>query len=418
MMRPSFHKTPLLRRTLTLLAALALSVACSSEPDGPDRPIDIAEDVGADTDSGDLDGGQPDADAADPTDVEDDADDTDVDATTPDADAEDPDAADADVDEPDASDADADEPDAEELDASDAEEPDAEEPPTECDAATLDLGVLEAGANVVELRADLGTVAGFDACEGSAPTDSVILRFELAENSQIAFPSSDATLLQSTCSAVGAFCVDAGVAFNALSGVELYVAVERPTEASSITIDVTPLVPCSPEGERTCVDGARIEACTTGFASPQVATRVVVDCPQGCEDNACLGDTCANPILVDSAVTVEAPGEALSNSFDNQGATGCSWDTPSLGREVVFQVDHVEAGENIEITITDPLRFYRVSIMQSCSETAECLESAVLGSVLTYEAPASGTYFVVVDAEFDLPAAPEISVEVHAVSEI
>ena len=408
MIRTTRTTTGTLKLTLAILAVLALSVACSSEPDGPDRPIDVVDDAGSDADSGDLDSGQPDADAADPGDAEDDVDELDADASAPDSDAADPD-----VEEPDAEDTDA-----EELDASDAEAPDAEEPPTECDAATLDLGVLEAGANVVELRADLGTVVGFDACEGSAPTDSVILRFELAENSQIAFPSSDATLLQSTCSAVGAFCVDAGVAFNALSGVELYVAVERPTEASSITIDVTPLVPCSPEGERTCVDGARIEACTTGFASPQVATRVVVDCPQGCEDNACLGDTCANPILVDSAVTIEAPGEALSNSFDNQGATGCSWDTPSLGREVVFQVDHVEAGENIEITITDPLRFYRVSIMQSCSETAECLESAVLGSVLTYEAPASGTYFVVVDAEFDLPAAPEISVEVHAVSEI
>lgn len=413
MIRTTRTTTVTFKRTLAILAALALSVACSSEPDGPDRTIDIVDDAGSDADNGDLDSGQPDADTADPGDAGDDVDESDADASAPDSDAADPD-----VEELDAEDADAEEPDASDADEPDADEPDAEEPPTECDAATLDLGMLEAGANVVELRADLGTVAGFDACEGSAPTDSVILRFELAENSQIAFPSSDATLLQSTCSAVGAFCVDAGVAFNALSGVELSVAVERPTEASSITIDVTPLVPCSPEGERTCVDGARIEACTTGFASPQVATRVVVDCPQGCEDNACLGDTCANPILVDSAVTVEAAGEALSNSFDNQGATGCSWDTPSLGREVVFQVDQVEAGENIEITITDPVRFYRVSIMQSCSETAECLESAVLGSVLTYEAPASGTYFVVVDAELDLPAAPQISVEVHAVSEI
>lgn len=413
MIRTTRTTTVTFKRTLAILAALALSVACSSEPAGPDRTIDIVDDAGSDADNGDLDSGQPDANAADSGDAGDDVDESDADASAPDSDAADPD-----VEELDAEDADAEEPDASDADEPDADEPDAEEPPTECDAATLDLGMLEAGANVVELRADLGTVAGFDTCEGSAPTDSVILRFELAENSQIAFPSSDATLLQSTCSAVGAFCVDAGVAFNALSGVELYVAVERPTEASSITIDVTPLVPCSPEGERTCVDGARIEACTTGFASPQVATRVVVDCPQGCEDNACRGDTCANPILVDSAVTVEAAGEALSNSFDNQGATGCSWDTPSLGREVVFQVDQVEAGENIEITITDPIRFYRVSIMQSCSETAECLESAVLGSVLTYEAPASGTYFVVVDAEFDLPAAPQISVEVHAVSEI
>ncbi|TXD41781.1 hypothetical protein FRC96_03535 [Lujinxingia vulgaris] len=417
MIRTTRTTTVTLKRTLAILAALALSVACSSEPDGPDRPIDVVDDAGSDADSGDLDSGQPDADAADPGDVEGDAGDSDEDASTPDADAEERDAADADADETDAADADVDEPDATDADA---DEPDVEEPPTACEEATIDLGVLENGSNPVEIAATHPAVVGAGVCDGAFGAEHVVVAFELPEDGVLTVdaPGSAVTLSATPCSTSGAFCFSDVSSLNVVAGAQFYLAFERLASDLNADIVFEPLVACTPVGERTCVNTSEIEACTTGLASAQTPTRVTLDCPAGCESDSCLGDSCQNPIVVEGSVSVEARSETLSNTFDNQGAPGCIWDTPSEGRELVFQVDDVAAGETIVVTINDPIRYYRVSILQSCSESAECLESTTPGSVLEYEATETGTYFVIIDAETDLPSGPEISIDIEAASDL
>ncbi|RVU42568.1 hypothetical protein EA187_15365 [Lujinxingia sediminis] len=410
MMRSSFHSAASLRRTLTLLAALAISVACSSEPDGPDRTIDIVDDVGAGEDAGDLDSGQPDADVSEPGDVDDDVEGPDADASMPDADADDPE-----VDEPDAED-----PDASDAEEPDTDEPDVELPPTECDAATIDLGVLEAGANVVELGPGLDAVAGINACDSVAQSSSVIVRFELPADGVLSFDGEAiaVSLLQQPCSGVGGFCASEIGALNVIAGVPFYAAVARPDVETQLDVVYSPHQACEPVGQMTCVDASQLEACTTGFASIQVPIWVTSECPAGCENDACVGNSCDNPIVVEESISLQIRGEALSNTFDNFGAPNCVWDTPSEGRELVFQVENVQVGETIAVEIDDPLNFYRVSILSSCAQSAECLASDVPGAVMEFEASEAGTYFVVIDSDLDIPAAPEIRVEVLASSDI
>ncbi|WP_146618356.1 hypothetical protein [Lujinxingia litoralis] len=404
---------------LLLCALLAMGTACSSEPGGSERPIDRIDDVGGDTDADGLDVGLPDADASDVNDP--DVEDTDADADLPDADA-DADLPDADADAEDL-DADVDEPDADadaDIADADADEPDAEEPEPSCAEAIIDLGVLESGVQAVTLTPDLDAVAGLGACQGSASAEYVVLRFELPADGVLSFDGEGTavSLLQQPCSGVGAFCASEFGELNVIAGAPLYAAVALPDVETQLDVVYSPHQACEPAGQMACVDAGQLEACTTGFASMQVPIWVTSQCPAGCENDACVGNSCENPIVVQESISLQVRGEALSNTFDNFGSPNCAWDTPSEGRDLVFQVEGVEVGETIAVEIDDPLNFYRVSILSSCAQSAECLASDVPGAVMEFEASEAGTYFVVIDSDLDIPAAPEIRVEVLASSDI
>ena len=161
---------------------------------------------------------------------------------------------------------------------------------------------------------------------------------------------------------------------------------------------------CYPEGSWRCdpdEDDIILE-CDDGLAeNPET-------CGSGCEDDACLGDTCENAIEVTDSVTIEGNTRPFNNTFDfesfpectTEGAAGVgTGDTGPVtdGRDMVFYLPGLESGQVVvaDTSETDQRNYF--GVVEECDATnISCVYAESFDQTMEWQVEESGDYYVIV----------------------
>lgn len=394
---------PLRRRQIpfVLLAASLLFVgACSDDPDpggdiiprtnyqsGPDVDDGDIEDVG-DVDEGDAD------------------------------DAED-------VDQGDSGDAD----DAGDGDAH--EDPDENQGDSVC-GAIIDLGVISGPYEetfIVEFAdADDRFRTTCEESEDGHP--EVIFQYELEGDGNLSVSSAEEVILELR----GDACVDQQAVVCAVGELKdymgwptQYLLVEKLNDDTpdqvQITIRYDQFNECevSEIGDSACVDDERIRACDVTFAAPDIPNWLEFDCPAGCEDDRCTGDSCSAPIVVTESIEFTTLQHILHNEHNSLGVDQCG---PSggegedlEGRELVFALTDLASDSEVIISASQDSYYVGQQInllfKEQCEDETICLDFHQGDGVYTFIPPAAGTYYLFVDLPMDFDGETSISIEIR-----
>lgn len=189
------------------------------------------------------------------------------------------------------------------------------------------------------------------------------------------------------------------------------------------------------QGEASCVDSSRIEACQFLQTSPDVPRLVTAECPDGnCVGDRCRGDSCDDPIVVTSSFAWSGRNYGF---FDNQNSheevieanndpdrePTCFYHDEvndeiemldTKGRELVFEVRDLQAGDEVDIAVefASPDDVV-ILVKEECSDTSECLDTWFDYEEATFVAPWAGDFFVIIDTMVDFDGYFEISIEIN-----
>ena len=197
---------------------------------------------------------------------------------------------------------------------------------------------------------------------------------------------------------------DSTYSFDAEAGETYYIIVEGRdvTSPGEFTLDIeTDELVCAPKGAWTCHpdDDDTIVECDRGVEE------IEKPCGYGCEDDACLGDTCENAIEVTAGITVEGHTRPYTNTFDFQphpecsteGATGTEGPL-SDGRDMVFFLPGLEAGQMVIADGSDTPQLNYFGVVQECdAANIACIHGESLNQVMEWEVPESGDYYVIIN---------------------
>lgn len=389
-------------RLSTLLIALLLSapLACDDKNEAPNnKPIpgaDAGRDVKDAPDATDTPDTKDDPDAS-PGDTKDEGD------TKPDLDAGNPDDADTAPFEPDGASGDAG------FTPFDTSRPDTSGPGVSgsCDDIE-DLGELDFGVDIVSFVYNADNDGVRTSCRDfNAPTTpDKIFKFTVKERSVLALQGNsnltfelrtdpcgdEASVL--TCNPNGRIR-----GRNLPGGIPVYLIVEfdgliDDSEMSFQMSLASPFSECQP-GQSECVSTSEVKICNTD------GTYETRSCPTSCESDACLGDSCANPIpLVNGSASMTSDIAAYGNKISTYT---CAQTTPSpavMGQEVVFVTEELTAGQTITVeTSGDAITNSIVIQRNECGATAACANYDANGSEsLSYQVEGDGVHYIIIDA--------------------
>lgn len=175
---------------------------------------------------------------------------------------------------------------------------------------------------------------------------------------------------------------------------------------------------CDEVGLSECLDEETLRACNVRRSSPDIPRWGESECPTGCADDRCLGDSCAAPIVVEDEVDLVASHLVLfdqHNSFevDNCGPNN----TPGeflMGRELVFELPNLTPEHRVVVETYHPVETFSLLFKESCDDEQVCLDQMVGEGPHIFEPPAEGTYYLFAETHSDLEGSFEIRVEVQS----
>lgn len=187
------------------------------------------------------------------------------------------------------------------------------------------------------------------------------------------------------------------ITFPVVEGQEYFLVVEPEVgfDKGAFEIELTfTESACAPFGSRTCAEG-HVEECRASGA-------VTLNCPAGCEEGACLGDTC------DSAIEVTGPGTyagnitALDSIFNFEGEVSCGTTGNSgfrsTGQDLVLRVPGLTAGQVVTVDASSDAQDQVIAVLSTCDGAAPtCVGRNDLGDMLTWTVAEDGDYFFVID---------------------
>lgn len=228
---------------------------------------------------------------------------------------------------------------------------------------------------------------------------------------------------------------------------------ESPPEDPEVTLNFEEYPGCMDPGGQ-CVDDDTVETCQLIFpTAPDQPIEVVQQCPTAeCTDDACVGDSCDNPISVTSSFEWSGTNatffdehnssEEIEDKDDPDDITCFSvleWDddgeieevraVDTPGRDLVFEVgdlsddDEIVVSADYEPFVPSMQEDDEVTVVfkDSCSDVADCLHavSGPLvedGSEVTFsvdEAGGASTIFVFIDTTMEFAGHLDISIKVE-----
>ncbi|GEM_PF-4453580 len=198
-------------------------------------------------------------------------------------------------------------------------------------------------------------------------------------------------------------CRDDNTGFWAAAGETVYVVVEHDSgPAGSFTIDLTAnAAPCDPNSY-TCNAQGNLEYCE--YDSQNETTSVVeYQCPDGCNNGACTGDSCSDPIVVTgSGGTYAGDGEAFSDQMDFTNASQCIISDPQPttdGAELVFEIP-IQSGETLTVDASADSADHLIFISGSCGPDPSqfaCFDETNDETLTFSPTTGNGTVYVIVD---------------------
>lgn len=401
-------------RLSILCFALLLSapLACDSNNDAsPNRPI-TGRDAGSDAkDTPDVDE-SPDAKPADTSEEGD---------TKPDLDAESPDVTDV----ADTTTADADTSSGDGgFTPFDTSIPDTRGPGVTGECGDIeDLGELSQGVEVVSFVYNPDNDGLRTSCRDfDAPTTTdKIFKFTVAERSVLALQGNtnltfelrsdpcgeESSIL--TCNPNGRIRGQ-----NIPTGIPIYLIVEfdGTIDDSEINFQMTLASPFSEcrAGQSECVSTTDVKICDIN-GSYETQT-----CPTGCDSDACIGDSCANPIIVtagSASMTSDIAAFGNKMSVYTCGNEGPS--APMLGQEVVFATEELSVGQTITVDTTgDAIANTIVIQRETCGAAELCAHyDASGGESLSYQVEEAGVHYIIIDAADAASGAADYHVSIN-----
>src|SRR5690554_1339656 len=287
-----------------------------------------------------------------------------------------------------------------------------------------DLGVLEPGSldmKIIYARTNNDTVRTSCRDFDADTKPEKIYKFQLSQRAKIkatGAPNYTFEIRQAPCAEESSIlsCNPTGQleTRNLPSGMDFYLIVEDDavlgeasyTEESEnfFTLEIKDLfggVECQP-GQTECLPSSDdVKICST------LGTYETKTCPTTCNNGSCLGDTCADPIIVSTGSAILATDiSVFSNKISSYSCEAGSGNAGQLrgGQEVVFFAPNVQIGQTIQVTTSAdnmPVNMMTVIIQRdACGETAAC-ESFTTASEtsIDYDVQATGDYYVIVDAQ-------------------
>lgn len=171
----------------------------------------------------------------------------------------------------------------------------------------------------------------------------------------------------------------------------------------------SPFSECQP-GQSECNSPSQVKICN---ASGSYETQ---SCPTSCDSNACVGDSCANPIqLVNGSASLTSDIAAFGNKISTYT---CGESTPSpavTGQEVVFVTEELSVGQTISVdTTSDSIANSIVIQRDECGVTAACAQyDANGGESLSYQVEADGIHYIIIDAADAATGAADYQVSIN-----
>ena len=208
-----------------------------------------------------------------------------------------------------------------------------------------------------------------------------------------------------SASAEESACYDEDRRFWASKGEVFYAVVEDDGGAGgSFELELSATAAACKPDETTCTQSGQREVCELQAGSP---TPVNYTCPADqCASGACKGASCAEPISVSGTGTHTFSGDLYgfdrNMSFGNNSKCLIGAETvDSKGREVVFAVD-LKKGETLSVDTSNDSVDNLAYIGTTCHSQADAWDCVAAEDVepnpMTFDAPAKGTYHLVVDA--------------------
>lgn len=307
-------------------------------------------------------------------------------------------------------------PDAEDDDTDDGEDDTGPDPQDNICGDLIELGLLE-GSYQESFTVNF---ADYDdrfrtTCDESAQgRNEVIFHFELAGEGRLSVDASTELIFETRshhCADFHALECFAGSVDGYIGWPPQYLLIEKLNDADpdevEITISYEEFDECLEEelGQSECLDGQQIRACNTSFGSPDTPHWLEFNCPAGCEDDRCRGDSCDAPILVTDQIALTAHHHVLSDQHNSLGVDACGPEggvgEDLEGRELVFQFPDLSLDQEVVVqAVHDGLyvgQEINLLFKDGCDDQLACLDFHQGEDVYSFSPPDDGTYFLFVD---------------------
>lgn len=206
---------------------------------------------------------------------------------------------------------------------------------------------------------------------------------------------------------------------HALAGHDYYMIVELSVgRGHDFTVELTAQpVDCIPgsDAANTCSDG-------TFYRCEGAGESVAYDCAANCNGagTECLGNSCAEPIVVTASTTFSGNVQSYDSKYDFQFIAGCEVEdtaVPTAGQEVIFMLPNLTAGQTVTVDAqTNDLNSNAIFITSNCGTPTEltCVAATYGGEErLIWTVPADGRYFVFIDKDTGAGNAFEYSIDIQ-----
>ncbi len=204
------------------------------------------------------------------------------------------------------------------------------------------------------------------------------------------------------------------------------------TETSiDILFEDVPDCPLDDLGMTSCVESdMSINTCQVTTNSPDVPRDITVPCPtQECTDGECRGNSCDDPIIVESEFhwfgqtlalsNTHNSGEEIADALDAGETPTCQDPDASnpmsqvMGREMVLKLPDLQVGQQIAVDLESNLSPISVAIQKTCGSQKVCEKFYQdPNDEVIFSVNEDGDYFVIIDSGFDIDLFLDLQVEI------
>lgn len=279
----------------------------------------------------------------------------------------------------------------------------------------VDLGTLTPGETTITVD-----FADFDnrestGCSNALDSEEIILAFQLPANGGLDVEASQPLAMElrfNDCQQTGGvICQEGGLSIQSINrGPTFYLFLERLPQTASDSVDVSisfdSVTTCLDQWNQSeCVDGETVRVCRTSTSSPDIPQWEEAPCPDACENGRCVGDSCANPLVVTGGeLVVGVMGEVLFDEHNSETEMTCSVDGagPGLytpGRDLIVALPNLNPQKTVTISVNGhPAEEDLVLMIKTqCGDGPSCVAVWEGETEVTFQPSSGGTYYLVVD---------------------
>lgn len=253
-------------------------------------------------------------------------------------------------------------------------------------------------------------------------SNEAVFSFRLSDEGMMNLTSSSpivSELRRSPCENDGLalFCKDNGLSDKVAGAGVWFLVLEQLKDSSAdvvnVELELIPTPVCDDTGVSQCVDGSTVEICDITATSPDISRLTIGTCAKGCADGRCLGDSCEAPIVVTDRVDVQGDGVVYNDTHDSRAGAGCHEEANDYNEpELVFELPNLVAGNKVVVATVGDVVPHNILFKSSCEETSACLGYFEETSPVSWDVPADGTYYVIVENGGWAPGEFQINIEI------